>query len=112
MTNSKWFWFVAAVAGLFFSRWLTELGAPAAISPPAYAYSDYWLDNPPGEILVALGRNGVMGCGIAGYRENLKHHGEFAVRCIDAYDIKRYYLVWLPLGKVQGPVSLESLLEQ
>jgi len=78
---------------------------PATADSPAARFPGPWQDGFNPDITRALIGGSVRGCGKYAFRRDSGSSGEYLVYCQGAEPGWRAYLVWLPIGKVIGPLQ-------
>lgn len=76
---------------------------------PRVQYSPIWQDEVNPDIIRALIRNQITGCGQFKYKASLTTRGEYIVLCSPDGINLTGYLVWTPINKVMGPYRPEDL---
>ena len=98
---------VAIGAGLVWWGVVGDRPAPAETPPAATTAAQYpgpWRDDARADIVRALARDNVRGCGRLAYRAH-RDGGEFLVYCQGEGTAWRAYLVWAGTGRVMGPYA-------
>ena len=77
----------------------------------AERYPGPWQEDFNIGITKALASQQIRGCGEYKYRESSKNKGEYLIYCTS--DGKRWvaYLVWVNIGKITGPHTIDPLLK-
>lgn len=103
---------VAIGAGLVWWGVVDDRPAPVETPPAATTAAQYpgpWRDDAHADIVRALARDNVRGCGRMAYRAH-RDGGEFLVYCQGVDAAWRAYLIWASTGRVMGPYAPDPSL--